>query len=144
MPGDREIDFGAFAAADPVALHGEHTVRPAAFEFVIDVAQQTLRRRRVFQNHCERAFCSTRVGFVTPAAAVDHLFIREDGGALGAPVHIRELAIGEAALRASSERTTDSSGNIRFAGGDFAIPVIAEAHAAMLALHFGDVGVVHS
>ena len=30
--GQREIDLRAFGAADPVALHGEHALRPAAFE----------------------------------------------------------------------------------------------------------------
>ena len=40
---EREIDLGAFGAADPVALHGEHALRPAAFELLHIVA--AVRRR---------------------------------------------------------------------------------------------------
>ena len=41
---EREIDLGAFGAADPVALHGEHALRPAAFELV--ACRRAARRRR--------------------------------------------------------------------------------------------------
>src|SRR5262249_13885618 len=36
-----EVDFGAFAAADPVALHGEDALRPSAFQLG-DVAKQLI------------------------------------------------------------------------------------------------------
>ena len=42
---EREIDLGAFGAADPVALHGEDALRPAAFE-LLHVVAATRRRSR--------------------------------------------------------------------------------------------------
>ena len=40
-----EIDFRAFRAADPIALHGQHALRPAAFELLHAVQQLSPRKR---------------------------------------------------------------------------------------------------
>ena len=55
----RELDRRAFAAANPVALHGAHALRPA-FELVQSV-QQLLRVCVVRRNHCSSSRCSTSV-----------------------------------------------------------------------------------
>src|SRR5689334_9985011 len=87
---DSEIEFRAFAAPDPVALHGEHALRPAAFE-LRDVLEQLIGVVRDFEEPLfERALLHGRI-FVTPAAAIYHLFIGEHGSALGAPVEERLL-----------------------------------------------------
>ena len=79
--GQCEIDLRAFGAADPVALHGEDALRPAAFE-LRHIVQQLVGvvgdpEEPLFQ----RALLHGGV-FVAPAAALHHLLIGQHGGAL--------------------------------------------------------------
>ncbi len=77
---DREINLGAFAAADPVALHGAHFFRPAVE--LVEAVEQLLRIRGDAEEPLHQvALLHDRV-FVPPAAAVDDLLIGEHGGAL--------------------------------------------------------------
>ena len=124
--GEGEIDFGAFAAADPVALHGAHLGGPAGLELVHVVeklvgvggdAEEPLVEFALFDGG----------GFVTPAAAVDDLFIGEDGGAFRAPVDERGLAVGESALVHAQEEPLVPAVILGRTGGDFAVPVVGEA-----------------
>src|SRR5215831_2672162 len=69
-----KIDEGAFAAADPVALHGAHFFRPAIE--LVQIAQQLF---GVFSRSdkplLEFALLDRRV-FVAPATSVDDLLVR--------------------------------------------------------------------
>ena len=86
----------------------------------------------------QRALLDGRV-FVPPAAAVDHLLVGEHGGALRTPVDQRLLAVGQAALQHLEEEPLVPAIVFGLAGGDFAIPIVAEGEAAMRLLHRGDV-----
>ena len=118
---DVEIDFRAFAAADPVALHGEDALGPAAFELG-DVFQEFIGVGRGAEEPLfERALFHRGV-FVTPAAAIDNLLIGEHGGAFGAPVDEGLFAVGESAFEHAEEEPLVPAIIIGLAGGDFAIP----------------------
>ena len=96
-PYQFEVHQRAFAAPDPVALHGADFFRPAAqlvqtaqqFVGVVGDAQEPL---------LQLALLHQRV-FVPPAAAVHHLLIGQHGGALRTPVHLALLAIRQPALQ---------------------------------------------
>ncbi len=92
------------------------------------------------RNHCSSARCSTGCRFVAPAAAVDHLFVRENRGAERTPVHQGLFAIGEAALHHAQEEPLIPAVVFRIAGGDFAVPVVGKGEAPVGALHLFDVG----
>ena len=86
----------------------------------------------------QRALLHRRV-FVTPAAAFHHLLVGQHGGALGAPVDQRLLAVGQAALQHLEEEPLVPAVIFGLAGGDFAVPVVAEGEAAVGLLHGRDV-----
>ena len=133
-----EIDLGAFGAADPVALHGEDALGPAAFE-LRHVVEQLVGVGGDFEEPLfEGALFDGRV-FVAPAAAFDHLLVGQHGGAFGAPVDQRLLAIGEAALQHFEEEPLVPAIVFGLAGGDFAVPIVAEGEAAMGLLHGRDI-----
>ena len=76
-----EIDQRAFAAADPVALHGANFFRPA-FELV-EIAQQFVGILRDPQKPLlQLALLDERI-FVAPAAAVDNLLVGQHGAHFG-------------------------------------------------------------
>ena len=134
VSGQREIDLRAFGAADPVALHGEHALRPAAFE-LRHVVQQLVGVGGDFEEPLlQRALLDGRI-LVAPAAAFHHLLIGQHGGALGAPVDQRFLAVGQAALQHLEEEPLVPAVVFGLAGGDFAVPVVAEGEAAVGLLH---------
>ena len=59
-PIELEVDQRAFAAADPVALHGADFFRPALK--LVEVVAATRRRTwSMRRNHCSSSRCSTRV-----------------------------------------------------------------------------------
>ncbi len=132
-----EIDQRAFAAADPVALHGADLFRPA-FQLV-EIAQQLV---GVFGDAQEPLLQLTlfheRI-FVTPAASVDHLLIRQHRRALRTPVDSALLAIRQTLLVELEKEPLVPAVIVRQAGGNLAGPVVAKAEAVHLRLHFGDV-----
>ena len=137
---ERKIDLRTLGTPDPVALHGEHALRPTAFKLLVGVAQQFFRVvGDLPEPLLQRALLDGR-GFVAPAAAIHHLLIGEHRGALRAPVDHRLLAIRQAALEHLQEKPLVPLVVFGLAGGDLQIPVVGEAHAMHLALHLGDVG----
>jgi len=134
----REVNFGAFAAADPVALHGAHFFRPALkvveageeFVGVSGDAEEPLLQIALLDDGI----------FVTPATAVDDLLVGEDGCALRAPVDLALFAVDEAFLIHAEEEPLVPAIVVGQAGGDFSGPIVAEAETQHLALHGGDVG----
>ena len=135
---DRELDFQAFAAADPVALHGLDRLRPArqAVQFVqqflgvVGDAQEPLRDLALFDQ---------RAG--APAAAVDHLLVGQHGLVDRIPVHHRVLAIGQALAHQPGEHALLVHVVVRRAGGELARPVDGVTQRLELAAHVVDVGV---
>ena len=126
-----EVDHRAFAAANPVALHGANFFRPALQ--LVQVAQQFVGVVGDAQEPLlQLALLHDRV-FVPPAASArQHLLVGQHGGALRAPVHLALLAIGQAALVELQEEPLVPAVVLRQAGGDFLRPVVGEAQALHL------------
>ena len=132
-----EIDQSAFAAADPVALHGANFFRPAGE--LVEIAQQFV---GVLGDAEEPLFEITLLNqrvFVTPAAALHDLFVGEHSAALWAPVDSALFAIGQTLLVELEKEPLVPAVIIGQAGGDFAGPIVGEADTVHLDLHFGDV-----
>ena len=138
---DLEVDFSAFTASDPVALHRQDTVRPLAFEHPVDIFQQFV---GVFGDADEPLIhlaLFDGCGIVAPAAPIHDLLVGEHRLAFVTPVQQSGLAVCQSALVHFQEEPLVPAIVLGFAGGDFARPVVAEIHALMLALHFADVEV---
>ncbi len=132
-----EIDQRAFAAADPVALHGAHFLGPALE--LVEIAQQLFGvLGRAHEPLLQLALLDERV-FVAPAASVDDLLVGQHRRALRAPVHLALLAIDQSLLVELEEEPLVPAVVIGQAGGDLARPVVGEAEALHLRLHVGDV-----
>ena len=76
---------------------------------------------------------------MAPATAVDHLLVGQHRGALGAPVDLALLAIGQAALVHTQKEPLVPAIVVGQAGGDFGGPVKPHAQALELPLHSGDI-----
>ena len=132
-----EIDQRAFTAANPVALHGADFFGPAlklfkiAQEFVgvVGDAQEPLFKFTLLDESI----------FVTPAAAIHHLLVGEHGATLRAPVDAAFFAIRQTLFIKLEEEPLIPAVVVGKAGGDFAGPIVGEAEAVHLRLHFGDV-----
>ena len=134
-----KIHFGAFAAANPVALHGQHTIGPQAFQLLY-VIQQFIGISGSAQEPLLQRALLHRSTFMTPAATIHYLFIGQHGSALWAPVHQRLFAVGQPFFQHAQEEPLVPAVVLGIAGGHFPIPVIGESKAAMGALHFLYVG----
>src|SRR5581483_4485290 len=132
-----KIDQRPFAAADPVALHGTNFFRPAGK--AIEITKQFI---RVLSNPQEPLFEFALLDesiFVAPAASADDLFVREDGGALGAPVNFALFAVSKSALIKLQEKPLIPLVIFRETSSYFARPVVGKAQALHLRLHVCDV-----
>jgi hypothetical protein len=138
VPGQFEIGLGAVRAPDPVALHGEDALGPAAFQLRHIVQQFVGVFRDPEKPLLERALLDGGL-FMAPAAALHHLLIGQHGGASRTPVDQRSLAVGQAALQHFEEEPLVPAVVFGLAGGDLSIPVVAEGEAAMGLLHGRDV-----
>ena len=134
----RKSDLRADGLADPVLLHRKDALGPAPLEFgvvvekfvgVVGDAQEPLVERSLLD----------RGLLMTPAAAVDHLFVGEDGIAFGAPVELRFLAIGQAALVHLEKEPLIPAVVAGLTARDFGRPVVAETEAPELVFHRGAV-----
>src|ERR1019366_522096 len=118
-----EVHLGALGAADPVALHGEHALRPAAFELRHVVEQLVGVVRDPKEPLLQGALLDGNV-FVAPAAAFHYLLVGQHGGALGAPVDQGALAVGQTALQHFEEEPLVPTIIFGLAGGNFAVPIV--------------------
>ncbi len=91
------------------------------------------------RNHCSRSRVVTG-GAAAPARAVDHLLVGEHGLVGRAPVDRRPPAIGDALLEHAQEQPLVPAVVVGQAGGDLAVPRVADAEALQLPLHVRDVG----
>ena len=132
--GEREIH--ALAAADPVRLHRAHAIRPV---------REPVERREEFLGvlrdaqvvHRDLALLDERAR--APAAAVDHLLVREHGLVHRVPVDGAGRLVRDAALEHPQEQPLVPAVVIRVAGRELARPVDAEAERLELAFHVADV-----
>ena len=132
----RKADPHAFAAPDPVRLHRAHALRPLGH--VVELVEQVLRVLRDAQVvHRDLALLDRRAG--APAAAVDHLLVREHRLVDRVPVDDAGLLVRNAALEHAQEEPLVPAVVLGLAGRQLAIPVEGEAELLQLALHVGDV-----
>ena len=131
---DRELHLGTSGAADPVALHAQDLVRPGALKLrhvvqqpvgvvgdpQVPLGQLALGHQRV------AAF----------AATVDHLLVGQDGLAVGAPVDVGRLAVGQAAVVHLQEEPLVPVVVLGVAGVEGAVPV----EGAGITAHGGPLG----
>ena len=119
-----ELDLHAFAAANPVLLHGFDLFRPTGQ--LRQIIQQALGivgdlKEPLFQ---VLLFHQAFAAFAMP---LDNLLVCQNGGAGRAPVHRRLLFIGQAVFEQLNEYPLGPFIVLRGAGGNFPVPVIADA-----------------
>ena len=132
----RELHARSFGPADPVPLHHQDLLGPVAepvrcFQQLVGVlrdAEEPL--LQVARGHHRAA---------APAFAVDDLLVGEHGLAARTPVDVRALAIRQVALEHLQEQPLVPAVVLRLAGGQLALPGVADADALELAFHVGDV-----
>ena len=135
----REGDFRTHGLADPVALHTQHAVGPAALKLG-EISQQFVRVVGDLEEPLGQ-FLLHHGRVATPAQAVDHLLVGEHGVAVGAPVLGSLFAVDEALFQPAQEEKLLPAVVGLVAGGDFPIPVIGVAEALQLGAHVVYVGV---
>ena len=136
---DLKVDFGACAFADPVGLHGQHLFRPALFQ-VFEALQQSIGVVGDFEKPAFLQFGDHLV-VAAPTQTVDDLFVGEYGVAGFAPVDLGVFPVHETAFQELQEAPLVPLVIFRFAGGDFAIPVVTESETLDLLGHGLDIGV---
>ena len=133
--GDVEGDFDTFAAADPVALHGEDLLGP------VDEAAEVQELVGVLGD-AEEPLLEGATGDESVAAfagTVDHLLVGEDGVAGGAPYYGSFAAVDKAVFIELEEEPLVPAVIFGQTGDDFAFPIVDGAHGAELAAHVLDV-----
>ena len=131
-----ERDFDAFRTANPVTLHGFDLLRPLFQR--IQVVQQLFRIIGDFDKPLRDLF-ALNFGVAAPAAAIDHLLVRQHRLIVRAPVDGRGLFIDQTFLIQFSEEPLFPAIILWLAGRQFTTPVIAKAQQFKLVFHVGDV-----
>src|SRR5882724_2143550 len=117
--GYRKLDPRAFALADPIALHGDDAVGPAAFEQfqiikqLFGVSSRTEKPLLDFTRFDQRVF-------VAPAIAVDDLLVCENGATFWTPVDTAVFAISQISFQHTQEKPLIPFVIFRVARGNFA------------------------
>ncbi len=132
----REVAGEPGALADPVALHGDHLLRPAGE--LVQVGEQFLGVVGDPEEPAVHYLGQYRL-VAPPAGAVDHLFAGEHGLAVVTPVDRGLLAVDEPAFEHLQEEALLPAVVVRAAGGQLPVPVIAQPHGLELGAHVGDV-----
>ena len=132
----RQVELGALALADPVALHRHHAFGPAG---------QPVAPRQQFLGvvgdleEPSLDLALDDLGVAAPAAAGLHLLVGQHRLARRAPVHAGALAIGQAALQHLDEDELLPLVIRGIAGRELAVPVVGDPHLAELGAHVVDV-----
>ncbi len=134
----REDDFRACRFADPVALHVQHALGPAAFQLV-QIGQQFVGIGRDLEEPLREFLLHDR-RVATPAHAVHHLFVGQYGVACGAPVLRRLFSVDKPLFQPAKEEELLPAVVGGVAGGKLPIPVVGIAEPLELGAHVGDVG----
>ena len=136
-PSSLEIDFRAFAAADPVALLFLDRLGPVD---QLQIVQQPLGVGGDPQNPlAERAAVDVLVAFAVAGAVGVDLFVGEHGLAAFAPPDRHFGFVGEAFLEELEENPLRPFEVFGVGGVDFAVPVVGEAEHLDLAAERVDV-----
>jgi len=134
---DRELDSRALRAADPVPLHDDDLLGPVGQRIepgqqLVSVGGDAEEPLLEFARLDDRA--------AAPAdATLEDLLICQDGLIDRAPVHRRALAIGQPALEHLQEDPLVELVVLGQAGGNLAVPGVADAQPLQLPLHVRDV-----
>ena len=126
---------GALGAADPVALHRHDVVRPGLED--AEVVQQAIGVIGDPEEPLLEVALDDQ-GAAPLAMPVDHLLVREHRLVLGAPLHRRLGAVGEAALVQAQEDPLGPAVVLGLAGGDLTPPVDRDAPGVELLAEVGD------
>ncbi len=135
---EREADQQAFGAADPVLLHQLHFVGPAVER--VERLEQLLRVVADLE-HPLIKIAQLDHGARTPAAAVDHLLVRQHGVVDRIPIHLAIFARDQARVPEVEEHLLLVFVVGGIAGRDLARPVERQSHRLQLLFHRRDVGV---
>ena len=135
--GHLDPEPGAFGAADPVALHGPHPVRPL-FE-LLQVGEQPI---GVVGDPEEplRQVLPLDDRPATLAGPVDHLLVGEHGLVLGAPVDRSFLLVGETPIPQLEEQPLVPAVVVGMMRGQLAVPVVHRSQLLDLPGHGDDLG----
>ena len=132
----RKPEPHSLALAYPIGLHGAHAVRPP--RHMPQSIEQILGIVRDLQViHRDFAFLDRRAG--APAAAVDHLLVREHGLIHRIPIDHPGLQVGNALFQHAQEQPLIPAIILRTAGGDLPAPIQGEPQGFELRFHGGDV-----
>ena len=133
-----EFDSRSLRFADPIALHRQDALRPAAFD-LLHVVEKLIRIRRNFPEPLRDLARLHDRALMAPATTVDHLLVRQHSLAFRTPIHAALFPIGDSLLQHPEEKPLIPAIVFRLAGGNFLAPVVAEAESAQDFLEFGDV-----
>ena len=131
-----EGNFHAFRTADPVALHGLNGIWPVVQ--IIQIVQQLISVSGDFNKPLRDLF-TLYFSITAPAAAIDNLFVRENGLVIRAPVNGRGLLVHQAFFVQLGEEFLFPAVIFRGTGCQLAAPVIAKAQHFELVFHVRDV-----
>ena len=131
-----EGNLHAFRTADPVALHGLNGIWPV-IQF-IQIVQQFIGVSGDFNKPLWDLF-TLNFSVTAPAAAVDNLFVRQNGLVIRTPVNGGGLLIHQAFFVQLGEELLLPTVIFRGAGCQLAAPVIAKAQHFELVFHVRDV-----
>ena len=126
----------ALGAADPVFLHQPHPLGPALQ--LAQRGQQIVGEGGDLQEPLGQQTLFDQ-GARAPAAAVDDLLVGQHGVFNRVPIDPGFLAVDQPGLEEVEEHPLLVPIISRLAGGDFAAPIVAEAHGLQLLAHGGDV-----
>ena len=130
--------FRTGGTADPVLLHQLYLFRPA--RHFVQVLQQTIRIIGNLQIPLRQALlCHRCVAALT--AAVHYLLVRQYGLAARTPVYRIVLLVCQSLVIELDENPLHPLVILFLASGNFPVPVVAEAQALQLTVHFRNVAV---
>ena len=132
---DHELHVSALGTADPVALHGQHTLGPMALQLA-HVVEQALGVVGDLEVPLVQGLLG-HGGVAAFARAVDHLLVGEHRLVLGAPVDRGVLPVGQPVLVELQEQPLRPAVVLGVGGVDLPVPV----HADRVALERRALGV---
>ncbi len=134
--GHRKINFTAVALPDPVFLHRHDAFRPAG-QFVA-ILKKFFDVGSDFEKPLIQYFL-LHFRTAAPALAAFHLFVGQNRVAFGAEINGGAFLVGQTFFVHPDEEELFPAVVFRLAGGNFPVPVIAEAHTLELFFHVLDI-----
>src|SRR2546421_7185251 len=134
---DCEVNVSACAATDPVALHGQHALRPARFD-LLHVFQKLLCVISDAKEPLLNIFLHDRAA-ATPADSARRLLVRQHSLFLRTPVDLRHASVSHAALVHLQKEPLIPLVILRRVRGNLSPPVITHTHALQLPAHVLDI-----